>query len=439
MLDRNRDDDRPVPHAERRSFIATGLVGLAPVLTGRSFSASDAGSEGGSAAGEKGPPPLTLDTQSVDRPTVDATPAGDATFEGSDGDYTVAAAGHDIWKDADEYGAVYEPGLDGDFVAEVTVESQEDTHDWAKAGIMAAQDIDDGGSSPDDIVVGVTPENGFIMDWDDDESGYLSEHIEAGETSYPCRLRLERIGEDVVTGKYSTDGGDTWTTLGTEAVEYEHSVDVGAFVTSHERGTKGAVEFTDFTVGSPSVDRQTIDATPGGDATFEGGNGDYTVTAAGHDVWKDADEYGALYEADEHGDTVVEVTVESQEDTHDWAKAGIMIGNELGAPGSSVGDILVGVTPGNGFIRDWDDDESGYLSEHREGGSASYPCRLRLKKQGTDFVGQYSTDGGDDWTSLGVATIDAAQVRQDMGVFVTSHDNDNRSEVVFREFQVSGI
>jgi hypothetical protein len=130
-----------------------------------------------------------------------------------------------------------------------------------------------------------------------------------------------------------------------------------------------------FSLGATASHRQGVfpsnaDTTPAGDATIlANGGGDYTVEAAGHDVWTDADEYGAAYHADVQGDVTVQTTVESQENTHDWAKAGLMLAEDITAGGSSTGDILLAVTPGNGFIMDWDGNDDGYFSTHNESGS----------------------------------------------------------------------
>jgi regulation of enolase protein 1 (concanavalin A-like superfamily) len=367
--------------------------------------------------------------------TADTTDAGNAVFEENNRVYTIEAAGEDIWMDTDEYGAIHRD-ISGNTAVQTTVESQEDTHDWAKAGLMVANDITAGGESTGDVVVGVTPANGFIMDWDDNGDGYLSEHREGGSAAYPCELRLERVDGQYV-GSYSTDGGDSWTTLGTATPNGTvDEQDAGMFTTSHVSGTRGTTVF-DGGIDVESIDGRElleVDTTAAGDATFDLSEPEYVIEAAGHDVWSDADEYGAIYEPDISGDFTVETSVESQEATHDWAKAGLMVANDVTAPGSSAGDVVVGVTPANGYIMDWDGDGDGYLSTHRESGSSGYPTRLRLQKSGAEFTGEYSTDGGETWTTLASATLADASDTQDVALFATSHDNSERSRVAFREF-----
>lgn len=179
---------------------------------------------------------------------------------------------------------------------------------------------------------------------------------------------------------------------------------------------------------------QTVDTTAAGDATFSRENGEYTIDAAGADVWRSDDEYGAVYKEGVCGDVVATVTVESQDDTHGWAKSGMMISNDIDAPGSSSGSIILAVTPDNGFALQWDHDDSGYISKSTHGGSASYPCELRLTKSDATFTGEYSTDGGSTWTTVGTATVDGADSTQDVGVFTCSHNSGTTGTARFTEF-----
>lgn len=363
--------------------------------------------------------------------TTDQTPSGSATFGGGNGDYRISAAGHDVWRDADEYGAIYYSDV-RNLVAETAVRRQEATNDWAKAGLMMGDDLTAGGSSAGDVVVGVTPANGFLMDWDADGDGYMDEHVGDGTTTYPCRLRLKRFGSQF-TGAYSTDGGSTWTTLATVPAPTTRQ-DLGLFATSHVRGTTSTVEFEEFETTTLRLDRKAVDTTPSGSATFIGGRGGYTVSAAGHDVWRDADEYAAVYERPTDA-VLVETTVVSQEDTFEWAKAGLMLARDITAPGSSAGDVVAGVTPGRGVFFDWDADGDGLVDTHTSDGPTQYPCTLRVVGRDGRYVGEYSTDRGKTWREIGrVNGLPGGD--RDVGAFVTSHVRGTRSTVDFDQFDV---
>jgi hypothetical protein len=185
------------------------------------------------------------------------------------------------------------------------------------------------------------------------------------------------------------------------------------------------------------ADIPSVDTTGTGDAFFSGSSGDYTIDAAGADVWKSDDEYGALYHDDVSGDVVAETTVKSQENTNEWAKSGLMIANDITAGGSSAGDVIVAVTPGNGFAFQWDDDGDGFIEQHTSAGSTSYPCELRLTKSGSDYTGEYSTDGGSTWTTIDTVTIQDATTSQDVGLFTTSHSSGTNCTTEFANFTTS--
>jgi hypothetical protein len=214
--------------------------------------------------------------------------------------------------------------------------------------------------------------------------------------------------------------------------------DVGVFCTSHEEGTTGTAEFAGFETTAPSTGLPTVDTTDAGDATFSGSGGDYTIEAAGADVWqnrKSFDEYGAVYEADVAGDVVASVTVERQEHTHEWAKAGLMVADDVTAAGSSTGDLVLAVTPANGYVLQWDDDGDGYVETGSKAGSTTYPAALRVTKSGTEFTGEYSTDGGSTWTAVDTVQIPAASETQDVGVFCTSHEEGTTGTAEFTGFE----
>ena len=184
------------------------------------------------------------------------------------------------------------------------------------------------------------------------------------------------------------------------------------------------------------LDLPTVDTTRAGDASFSGSSGDYTLEGSGVDVWTDHDDYAAVYEDDVSGDVVARVTVERQANTHPWAKAGLLVANDITAPGSSKGDLILATTPENGYALQWDDDGDGYVDTSKHEGSVSYPATLRLTKSGTEFTGAYSTDGGSTWTTVGSVTIPEANSTQDIGVFLRGSKTDVRGTAEFGGFQI---
>jgi hypothetical protein len=123
---------------------------------------------------------------------------------------------------SDQFHFVHQPLTgDGSIVAHVV--SQEDSHEWAKAGLIMKERLEVG--APYAAVL-VTPDHGVRMQWDFD-------HDVAGsdDGAAPRWLRLTRSG-DVVTGYESTDARN-WQQVGeVDLDDLPSTVEVGLFVAS---------------------------------------------------------------------------------------------------------------------------------------------------------------------------------------------------------------
>ena len=170
-------------------------------------------------------------------------------------------------------------------------------------------------------------------------------------------------------------------------------------------------------------------------ATFGQVGDKLAIDSDGTDVWTGNDEYGAIYRQGAAGSSATAtVTVDSQQPTSDWAKAGIVFRNDLTKAGSSPGYVMIAATPGNGIALQWDSDGNGYLDSNiNTGGTTSYPVHLKLVRNGSAYTGYYSTDGS-TWTQVGTATVPSAAATQDAGVFSTSHSYGSIGEADFSGF-----
>jgi regulation of enolase protein 1 (concanavalin A-like superfamily) len=161
----------------------------------------------------------------------------------------------------DELHFVHQP-LSGDGSITARVVSQEDSHEWAKAGVIVKERLEVG--APYAAVL-VTPDHGVRMQW-----GF--EHDVAGTEggAAPWWLRLTRSG-DVVTGYESADATN-WQQVGeVDLDDLPSTVEVGLFVASpdvvtiarqygsnsvNEAATRGEAVFDNVSVeadgGSPS-------------------------------------------------------------------------------------------------------------------------------------------------------------------------------------------
>jgi hypothetical protein len=162
------------------------------------------------------------------------------------------------------------------------------------------------------------------------------------------------------------------------------------------------------------------------------------IWANGTDVWVADDEYGTLYPSNDrlqsHGSATVEVV--SQEDTGKYAKAGLMAANDITAAGESAPDVIVFVTPSDGFHMEWDSDGDGYVDSVAAADTTAYPCKVKLEKEGTTFTGSYSTDDGKSWTVLETVDLPDTDPEQDVGMFATSHTTSDLGLCEFDEFEI---
>jgi len=169
--------------------------------------------------------------------------------EGPTGTYTMNAEGADIWNKSDQFHFAYKE-LSGAGTIIAKVESVENTHEWAKAGVMIRDTLE-----PDSrhAMVAVTPGNGVWFGRRETAGGSSSSDNEAGITA-PQWVKLERTIGGLAKAYYSPDG-TTWTQLGApESVTMNTPVYIGLAVTSHNSGIVceakfSNVSFPDTTVG----------------------------------------------------------------------------------------------------------------------------------------------------------------------------------------------
>jgi len=164
------------------------------------------------------------------------------------GQLIIDANGADVYGGNDEFAALYQDDVSGDFDCRVRVTHQEDTNEWAKCGIMVRNDMTQPGLSTGYAIVSVTPGNGFSFQADKDDDGSLEAATTAGSASPPITwVRLTRVG-NTFTGYYSTDG-TSWIELESETIGSGSAVaaqDLGLFVSSHSSGELCEVHFDEM-------------------------------------------------------------------------------------------------------------------------------------------------------------------------------------------------
>jgi hypothetical protein len=176
------------------------------------------------------------------------TTGGSASYDPQTETWTVKAQGNNIWGNADQFHFVHHIERTLDHMISATVLSLEDTHEWAKAGLMVRKTLDP--DSPHATIV-VTPHRGVAFQWRP-EAGAETQSVHFGPAAHlkvPISLRLVQ-SHDTVTGYYYSDG--TWVQHGSAILE-DHLDGVkhmGMAVTSHVEGTMTTATFGRDLVGS---------------------------------------------------------------------------------------------------------------------------------------------------------------------------------------------
>ncbi len=150
--------------------------------------------------------------------------AGSASF--SNGIYTVAGAGVDIWNTSDQFQYDYKNAT-GDVTISAQVTSVQNIHPWSKAGVMIRDGIAANAAFADVVL---TPGGYLAFQWRASAGGICSQSLVAMKTA-PQYVKLVRAGNSF-TAYYSSDG-TAWTQVGTaQTIMMAPAVTTGLAVTS---------------------------------------------------------------------------------------------------------------------------------------------------------------------------------------------------------------
>lgn len=173
---------------------------------------------------------------------IGAVAAAGTTTE-SGGTIVVRGSGADIWDLADEFRYHAKPlSGDGEIVARLA--SLENTHGWAKAGVMMRETLQPYSRH---VFVCVSAANGTALQ-SRTATGAYSASMAGTWSTAPQWVKLVRSGS-TFTG-YTSANGQTWTHVGSVSVELGSSIHAGLAVTSHNDGTLCAATFDNVTLSA---------------------------------------------------------------------------------------------------------------------------------------------------------------------------------------------
>ncbi|WP_019545934.1 alpha-N-acetylglucosaminidase TIM-barrel domain-containing protein [Streptomyces sulphureus] len=173
------------------------------------------------------------------------------------------------------------------------------------------------------------------------------------------------------------------------------------------------------------------------DAVFGQAGARLAVDGGGRDLWKATAEFGAVYRSGALRDGgSVQVRVDAQENTSEWARAGLVIRNDL-ASATSPGFANLALTPGHGVVFSHDADGDGELDTYRAVAGVHAPVLLRITRKAGDWTGAFSRDNGRTWRTVATVSLPAAASAQDAGLFMTATDGGlgQRGLVEFRDLR----
>ncbi len=198
-------------------------------------------------------------------------------------------------------------------------------------------------------------------------------------------------------------------------------------------------DFTNDALGSSWTFRDNDNDGTTGSYSLTTNTDQLTLVGRGADVWLTNNQYVAVYRSDIHGNFDVTVKVVSQTNTDPYAKAGIMVANDITNLANG-GYAVVAMTPGHGVNFNYDGSGNiGELENGTETSSLSYPVWVRLVKNGLTVAGYYRTSTANAWTQVGsTVASQTTSLKSNVAVFSTSHNTGSTCTAVFDDFTGGG-
>jgi hypothetical protein len=185
---------------------------------------------------------------------------------------------------------------------------------------------------------------------------------------------------------------------------------------------------------------QTYSSATDAPAVFGQSGQEFGISGAGADLYSGTDAYSAIYLKGAVGSAAaIKTEVASQQNMTGFAKAGIIVRNDMTGSGTTPEGVILFESPSGGIQMEWDNNSGDYINSVTPPNGRipeSLPVWLELIRNGSSYTGYYSFDGS-DWLAVGTATVPGQAATQDTGMFVTSHATGSPGQVVFHGFGVS--
>jgi len=184
---------------------------------------------------------------------------------------------------------------------------------------------------------------------------------------------------------------------------------------------------------------QTFSSATDAPAVFGQSGQQFLIDGAGADLFSGHDAYSSIYQAGAVGSTsTVTTEITAEQGMTGFAKAGIIVRNDMTGSGSTPEGVILLASPSGGIQLEWDSGGGNYIDSVTPPNGTNpgiVPVWLQLQRNGSSYTGYYSFDGT-DWLSAGTATVPGQAATQDAGMFVTSHASGSPGQATFNGFSV---
>jgi hypothetical protein len=169
-------------------------------------------------------------------------------------------------------------------------------------------------------------------------------------------------------------------------------------------------------------------------ATFGQLGQQFGISGAGPDLYSNSDTYSAIYlPGSVPTAATIDTQVVSQQRMTGFAKAGIIVRNDMTGSGTTPEGVILFESPSGGIQLEWNNNGGTHINAVTPPNGTipdTLPVWLKLLRDGSRYTGYYSTDGR-NWATVGTADVPAQAATQDAGIFVTSHASGSPGQVVF--------
>ncbi len=155
-------------------------------------------------------------------------------------------------------------------------------------------------------------------------------------------------------------------------------------------------------------------------AFVETSPGTLIMNGTGTDIWNASDQFRFVYKPLKGNGSIV-AKVESVANTHEWAKAGVMI-RESASPGAKHAFVAVTPTASHGISYQRRVDTDVASDQNTDIADTPVPQWVKVTRSGNTFTAQYSGNGT-TWTDIVVSPAVSITMANDVliGLAVTSH------------------